>query len=1526
MAVSTRETAGGSIWCHSGRQTSLQTPQYPRYFKSTRLRCLLALCWVLAGAAQAGNGTDPNGRGPDDAFVAELTAKAIAAKAEAINWAQRYGFAVRSEEGGREYELMALSDGRPMYYATGNVQAAISTAADRIRDLSAWNLDGAGIVVGVWDAGGVRFSHQEFQQPGAGSRVNVGDIVPHSKHSTHVGGTIGAMGKDPLAKGMAPATRIDSFDWNYDAAKMANRAAYAPQGFNRIYISNHSYGLLAGWAYASLYGNTGWFWTAPWEGRDSTEPWFGQYHEVAADWDDVAYRYPYYLAFVAAGNERMDNPPIGEKVYYLIQATAVRSIIYDPNTCPPGDGLAKEGYDTLPGSSTAKNLMTVGAVGDAVSQRARSLADANMAIFGSWGPTDDGRIKPDIVANGIDVYSTDANSDTSYETHSGTSMACPNATGSATLLIQLYQRLFPSQNMRSSTLKGLIVHTADDLGRPGPDYQFGWGLMNARAAAELIQRQHDDTIDTCIIEGVVDANTPRRTYFFLAQAGEPVRVTLCWTDPPGTPRDVLDSPQRQLVHDLDLRIFGPDGSTMYCPYVLNPAAPRTVASAGDNNVDNVEQIYVGALNESGLHRIEVTYKGQLTKPEQYYSLISSVPIFRQSPPLAKDATVIMARDKSVTITLSATDDGLPKPPGKLTYVIASLPSHGTLATVGGAAITQPGPLAAYANQVVYTPNVGYTGYDTFTFYADDGGTVPQGGTSNTARVAVAVRDIITVEYQICAGEDDGTASRYDQWLDEPFLRMGWMTTYTIAMRFQDVAVPPNAEIVSANLRLFLYAAGRGMGSIYTEATGNAASLTDRAFWQLPKTYARVDWNWSGEESHNAWHSSPDMRSIVQKVIDREDWSAGNALMVVYSVDYVGSGDAKFYAYESGRATAPRLVITYSPELDEPHDAPVVPGTSAPAPAPSKNRPVAQDEDLYVCSNNPTVILLTATDKDPGTILSYGIASLPSHGTLEYQPYNQATVGTVLAESTKRVVYRADAGFSGEDSFTFFADDGATPPTGGKSNVATVTLKVRHMVTREYEVIAPEDNAYGAPGEPVAVSDMLGVGKSTSAMRFRNIDLSQGDEIISAYLSICMSTTSIDKRIDAAVYAEATGDANDFNEPGLRVANLPKTKASVPWVWQAGQTWTAQTYSSSPDIHAVIQEIVNREDWAISNDIAILYAGGAQNTQDLQFYACDKPYSTRAARLQITYAVKPGEEFCVPVKSHPPIAEDVNATTISTDPVTIALKARDDSLPNVPGQLAFAIVSLPGHGTLEYFGGGQITGPAVLPGFDHRLVYQAQKGFEGEDSFTFNADDGGTAPTGGKSNTATVRVTVTLRQTTVSYSVKVSEDDAFGRPTLLWNDVYGSLLKVGVNTSAMRFIGVKIPKGSKIVKAELKIGTAKDLYISKLEDCFEGVLQGEATGNAANFSSPDRLVHALPRTGASVAWALGLGSYGNRLSSPDISAVVQEIVDRPDWSEGNAIAIIFSSTGTREKDFEFCAFDFVSGSGRVPPGLVVTYAK
>ena len=98
-----------------------------------------------------------------------------------------------------------------------NIAAADSSNANQL-----WtggglglNLSGAGYTVGVWDAGAIRATHQEF-----GTRVTVQDSgISLADHSTHVGGTIGAAGVVANAHGMANQVNLWSYDWNSDTAE-----------------------------------------------------------------------------------------------------------------------------------------------------------------------------------------------------------------------------------------------------------------------------------------------------------------------------------------------------------------------------------------------------------------------------------------------------------------------------------------------------------------------------------------------------------------------------------------------------------------------------------------------------------------------------------------------------------------------------------------------------------------------------------------------------------------------------------------------------------------------------------------------------------------------------------------------------------------------------------------------------------------------------------------------------------------------------------------------------------------------------------------------------------------------------------------------------------------------------------------------------------------------------------------------------------------------------------------------------------
>jgi hypothetical protein len=106
----------------------------------------------------------------------------------AVKEAERLGLPVRvTGPGGRVQELAGFENGKPVYFTTHNVAAAISTGADVLR-ASPYSLLGSGITVGVWDGGSVRSTHQEFA---VGSRAVVKDASASVDHATHVGGTTG---------------------------------------------------------------------------------------------------------------------------------------------------------------------------------------------------------------------------------------------------------------------------------------------------------------------------------------------------------------------------------------------------------------------------------------------------------------------------------------------------------------------------------------------------------------------------------------------------------------------------------------------------------------------------------------------------------------------------------------------------------------------------------------------------------------------------------------------------------------------------------------------------------------------------------------------------------------------------------------------------------------------------------------------------------------------------------------------------------------------------------------------------------------------------------------------------------------------------------------------------------------------------------------------------------------------------------------------------------------------------------------
>jgi len=521
---------------------------------------------------------------------------------------------------GRVVEMVDFNGSKPVYLTTHNVNAAISTGANLLQ-AAPYLMDGTGLTVGEWDAGSARSTHQEF-----GGRITVMDGAAAADHSTHVGGTIAAAGIVAAAKGMAPAIHIDSYEWTSDKTEMTGRGASYPGESGKISLSNHSYGLISGWNYTGL-SSPRWTWYGTGTTAAGVETDFGKYDTNTNATDILAFNLPYYLIVRSAGNERLDNPAAGEPVSLTTSTTS--AVTYNPASHPAGDGVYRSGgYDTISADALAKNILTVGSVGDAVSGAVRQPSNAAMSSYSSWGPTDDGRIKPDVVANGEAVYSSLATSDTAYGIYSGTSMASPSATGSAALLVQWWSHLLPGHAMRASTLKALLIHAADDLGAPGPDYQYGWGLVNVKAAADLIQAYKNSPGIRSMIEDRVTTTVASRSYTFTWDGVSPIRATLCWTDPAGAATTFGDLRTARLVNDLDLRINGPTG-TVYQPWVMpfvgdwTAAKLSAAAAAGANHTDNVEQVVVASPTNPGLYTATVTFTGALTNSAQNFSIIIS---------------------------------------------------------------------------------------------------------------------------------------------------------------------------------------------------------------------------------------------------------------------------------------------------------------------------------------------------------------------------------------------------------------------------------------------------------------------------------------------------------------------------------------------------------------------------------------------------------------------------------------------------------------------------------------------------------------------------------------------------------------------------------------------------------------------------------------------------------------------------------------------------------------------------------------
>lgn len=232
--------------------------------------------------------------------------------------------------------------------------------------------------------------------------------------------------------------------------------------------------------------------------------------------------------------------------------------------------------------------------------------DGTLVGSSSRGPAHDGRIKPDITANGQGQNSTGENNE--YLVFGGTSGAAPGIAGVSAQLYELYAELNSGNHPPAALIKATLLNTANDYGNVGPDFKFGWGIVNGNRAGKLIEDGR------YLSDDITQGNTNTHT-INVPSGTTQVRFMVYWNDPAAA---AGASPA--LVNDLDLVVIDPS-SNSHLPWVLdptpNPANLDAPATQGIDRLNNVEQVLINEP-DAGSYTIEITGFNVPVGPQEYF--------------------------------------------------------------------------------------------------------------------------------------------------------------------------------------------------------------------------------------------------------------------------------------------------------------------------------------------------------------------------------------------------------------------------------------------------------------------------------------------------------------------------------------------------------------------------------------------------------------------------------------------------------------------------------------------------------------------------------------------------------------------------------------------------------------------------------------------------------------------------------------------------------------------------------------------
>lgn len=435
-------------------------------------------------------------------------------------------------------------------------------------------LDGTGEVGALSDSG-LDQDHGDFNNRVRGVYHNYGPdnsaADAHSGHGTHVAGTMFGDGSgDSSTRGVAPNATFHFYQLEHDPSGQLARWGSLYDMFRDSHQKN-----------AHVQSNS-------WGAQSS----WGQYTSDSRSADSFLNDYDDFLVLFAAGNE------------------------------------GSQGAQSIAPPATAKNVLTVGA---STTGRPGTASAGQVASFSSIGPTADGRIKPDLVAPGVQICSPRAeeaqnpagwscssarHSGTTiplYMSADGTSSATPVVGGAALLARQFLRTELSIANPDSALIKAILINGARDMGTANvPNMDEGWGQLDLEESLY----PHDGVIAKNIFYDTSQMLSPGLSYSYnyAIDGSYGIDVTLVWNDREGSSSSSQSA--SRLVSDLDLTVTSPDGIT----YKGNDFANGFSTTGGSkDSLNNVERVRL-ASGATGDWTISVAHSGG---SQQGYALVIS---------------------------------------------------------------------------------------------------------------------------------------------------------------------------------------------------------------------------------------------------------------------------------------------------------------------------------------------------------------------------------------------------------------------------------------------------------------------------------------------------------------------------------------------------------------------------------------------------------------------------------------------------------------------------------------------------------------------------------------------------------------------------------------------------------------------------------------------------------------------------------------------------------------------------------------